>query len=75
MPAREITAHRRNLGKILALLGRSSQTQALIAQNLSEVYTRIKRLEELYQPPEFGPATGTTESIERQNTIVSRLPS
>jgi hypothetical protein len=58
MPAREIAAHRRNLRKILASLDRSSQNQALIAQNLSEAYTRIKRLEELYQPLESGSATG-----------------
>jgi hypothetical protein len=58
MPAKEIAAHRRNLRKILALLDRSSQNQALIAQNLSEVHTRIKRLEELYQPLESGSATG-----------------
>jgi hypothetical protein len=58
MPAKEIAVHRRNLRKILALLGKSSQNQALIAQNLSEVYTRVKRLEELYQPPASESATG-----------------
>jgi hypothetical protein len=58
MPAREIATHRRNLRKILALLDRSSQNQALIAQNLSEADTRIKRIEELYQPLESGSATG-----------------
>src|SRR5215469_11840612 len=52
MPAKEIAAHRRDLRKIVALLGKSSQNQASIAQNLSEVYTRVKRLEELYQPLE-----------------------
>ena len=65
MPAQEIAAHRRNLGKIVALLDRSSQNQALITQNLSEVYTRIKRLEELYQPLESGSITGTTEAVDR----------
>ena len=50
MPAKEIAAHRRNLQKILASLDKSSQNQALIAQNLSEAHTRVKRLEELYQP-------------------------
>jgi chromosome segregation ATPase len=73
MPAQEIAAHRRNLGKIVASLDKSSQTQALITQNLSEAYARIKRLEELYQPLESGSATGTTESIDRQNTV-SRSP-
>ena len=58
MPAKEIAAHRRDLRKILALLDRSSQNQASIAQNLSEVYARLKRLEELYQPLESGAATG-----------------
>ena len=58
MPAKEIAAHRRDLRKILALLGKSSQNQASIAQNLGEVYTRVKRLEELYQPLESGSATG-----------------
>jgi hypothetical protein len=58
MPAREVAAHRRNLRKIVASLDRSSQNQALITQNLSEVYTRIKRLEELYQPLESRSATG-----------------
>jgi hypothetical protein len=58
MPAKEIAAHRRDLRKIVALLDKSSQNQTLIAQNLSEVYTRLKRLEELYQPLESGAATG-----------------
>jgi hypothetical protein len=60
MPAREVAAHRRNLQRILALLGRSSQNQTLIAQNLSEVYTRINRLEKLYQPP-------TSASVSENN--------
>ena len=57
MPAKEIAAHRRNLQKILASLDKSSQNQALIAQNLSEAHTRVKRLEELYQPPASGSPT------------------
>jgi septal ring factor EnvC (AmiA/AmiB activator) len=58
MPAKEIAAHRRNLQKIIASLDRSSQNQALIVQNLSEASTRVKRLEELYQPPASGSPTG-----------------
>jgi len=49
---KELTTHRRELRKISTLLTKSTQTQTSIAHGLSEVYARVKRLEELYQPAE-----------------------